>query len=313
MKPYLFSIIAAAAAIGMAQAQTAYTTPVGYYQFDGKAGGNLFVPCLVKPAAFTGVITAAGATTLTTSGLIANAFDDGAVYATHYVEITSGPNAGTTVDIVSNTATVITLASDISALSLAGTEGITVRPHVTLKSSLEGAEASLTPFSDVATFYAVDGSTASYIYGADSGTGWSSDFATADGDDRPIPPGTGVILGLAGNVALTVSGETKSGPTVVQLGLGFVNIVGPVNPLVGTTVPLNDTGLGGLEAFSDGITVYVPGPLDTSVSYVPLGDGTISSDFATPTTDTLVNTTGVVVIPTAGGSVKLNSGFTVAP
>jgi hypothetical protein len=71
--------------------------------------------------------------------------------------------------------------------------------------------------------------------------------------------------------------------------------------------------LGGLEAFSDGITVYVPGPLDTSVSYVPLGDGTISSDFATPTTDTLDNTTGVVVIPTAGGSVKLNSGFTVAP
>lgn len=316
MKPiYSYALLAAFAAVGSASAVEAVTTPVGYYSFEGKAGGNVFVPTLVNPAAFAGSITAAGSTTLTAAAasFTSGAFNEGAVYATHYVEITSGPQAGVVLDIVSNTGSVITLADNITSLGLTGSETIKVRPHVTLKGVMQSSESVLNAFSDNVTFYAADGSSVSYIFGADGGTGWSSDFATADGNLRPIAPGAGLILGLLGDVALPISGEVKSTPTVVMLSAGVVNIVGPLNPLVGTTTSLNSVGFGDLAAFADGITVYVPGPLDTSTSYVPLGDGTISSDFATATTDTISNTTGAVVIPGADTPLKLLPGFTVTP
>ena len=311
MKP-IIQILALIASAGTA---LAVTTPVaGYYQFVGKGGGNLFIPSVVNPAVFSGQLTAASATTLTPAlSMTADAYNKGLVYPTHYVEITSGPNAGVALDILSNTAAVITLIDNISALSLTGTETIKIRPHITLKSSLAAAEALLNPYSDSATFYAIDGTFLTYFYGADGGTGWSSDYANPDGNLRPVPPGTGYVLGLVADVGLTVIGEVKDTPTVAMLGGGVVNIVGPMNPLVGTTVSLNTTGFADLAAYSDSITVYQPGPLDTFVTYFPLGDGTISSDYGSATTDTLANTTGAVVIPAVNSSVKLNSGFTVAP
>lgn len=316
MKSLTYSLLAAALVCGIASAQTtAYTTPVGYYGFAGKGGGNLFVPALVNGAAFAGQLTGASSTTLTlaANSLTANAFNQGAVYATYYAEITSGPNAGVALDIASNTTSVITLMDNIAALGLAGTETIAIRPHVTLKGVLAGAEALLNPYTDNATFYAPNGTFKTYYYGGDGATGWSSDFATADGNLRPVPPGTGFVLNLLADVTLTVTGEVKASPTVAMLGAAVVNIVGPVNPLVGTSSPLNSTGFGALVAYTDSITVYQPGPLTSFVTYYPLGDGTISSDFVNPTTDTIANTTGAVVIPAAASSVKLNSGFTIAP
>ena len=315
MKTTIYSILAAAAC-GMAFGQTAYTTPVGYYDFAAVNGGNLLIPGLVKSAVFSGSLTAASSTTMTVaaSSLTPSALNEGAVFATHYVEITqAGANQGVVIDIESNTASVITLASDISALSLAGTETITVRPHVTLKSLLLAAEVNLAPFTDSATFYLLDGNSVSYTYGGDFGTGWSSDFATADGNDRPVAPGTGFILNVAANVNLTLTGEVKASPTVVQLGAGVVNISGPVNPLAGGTMSLNATGWGLLTPFDDSVTVYTAGPLIANVSYSSLGDGNLSTDFSSETTDTINNTTGAVVIPAVSKSIRVNHGFTVAP
>ncbi len=315
MKPIIpFALLGALLAVGAADA--AATQPVGYYNFEGKGGGNVFIPSLVNPASFSGVLTGATGTTMTVAAnsFAAAAFDEGAVYAKFYVEIASGPNQGVIVDIVSNTTDQLTLASDITALALAGTESIVIRPHVTLKSSLASAEASLGAFSDSATFYLPDASFVSYIFGAGATpNGWSSDFATDDGSDRPVPPGSGFILGLGADVALTVTGEVKAADSVVQLTGSVVNIVGPMNPLVGQSVSLNATGFGSLGAFSDSITAYVAGPLVAFTSYVPLGDGNISSDFATPTVDTIANTTGAVVIPDANKALRLESNVTIAP
>lgn len=317
MKPiYTYALLAALAAVGPALAVDATTTPVGYYNFDGVAGGNVFVPSLVKPAAFAGTLTAAGSTTLTVpaSSLVASAYDQGAVYATHYVEITSGPQAGAALDIVSNTGSVITLADDITALGLTGTETIKVRPHNTIKSVFLNSEASLAAFADNATVYQADGNFTTYYYGADtSGTGWSSDFTADDGSAVPIPPGTGVVLALTSPGPLTISGEVKATPTIAFLTGGVVNVVGPVNPLVGTSTNLNLVGFDDLTAFADSITVYVPGPLDTFTTYYPLGDGILSSDFENATTDTIANTTGAVVIPSGDIALKMLSNFTVAP
>ena len=208
MKPkFSYALLAALAAVSPALAVNATTTPVGYYNFAGVAGGNIFVPSLVNPSSFSGTLIGAGATTLTlaASSLTANAFNQGVVYATHYVEITSGPQAGAALDIVSNTGSVITLADDITALGLTGAETIKIRPHVTLKSSLAGAEASLTAFADSATFYEADASFVTYYYGGDGGTGWSSDFVNPNGNLKPIRPGTGFVLGLTKPTNTTVS------------------------------------------------------------------------------------------------------------
>jgi hypothetical protein len=322
MKLYTYSILAAAAACGMAFGETAYTTPVGYYDADVKAGGNLFVPGLVNSTVFAGEITASGSNTLTVAAasLTANAFNElpasagppaVPVRATHYVEITeAGANQGVVLDIVSNTDTVITLASDISALSLAGTETIAVRPHVTLKALFENEEANIGVFSDTATFYEADASLVGYFF---DGTNWTSDGVAPDGNTRPISPGTGFVFNVIADVGLTITGEVKASPTVVQLNGGsVVNIVGAVNPLVGTDDTVQSLGFAALAAFQDSITLYEPGTVNLLASL--FSDGTfVTEDGTNPSTATLGATTGGVVSAVTDTSIRVNSGFTVAP
>jgi hypothetical protein len=317
---FTFTLLVAAAAIGMAQAQTAYTTPVGYYDFDAKAGGNIFVPGLIESPVFAGAITAAGTNTVTvaTEAITAGAFNETPASvspsfparATHYVEITqAGGNQGVVIDIESNTNSVITLASDISALSLAGTETILVRPHVTLASAFAGAEPSLAAFGDNATFYNPDGTGETYYFIA-SGE-WSSNFADNDGGARPIPPGTGVIFFTGADVGLTITGEVSSSDVVVQItGGGVINIVGPVNPLVGDSALIKDLGFADMVPYGDNITIYPPGDLETAINtYYALGDGTVSTDFVNPSNDTFSFTKGAIFTAGADAAFKVKSGL----
>jgi hypothetical protein len=310
-----FTLLGTLLTLGVADA--AATTPVGYYDFDGYRGGNVFVPGFVNPASYTGQLISASASTLTlaANSLTANAFNEGAAYVKFYAEITSGPLQGVVLDIVSNTANVLTLDADITALGLTGNEKIVVRPHVTLKSCLAAAEASLSPFSDSATLYLPDGSFVTYFFGAGATpNGWSSDFATDDGSEHPVYPGAGFVLGLEADVDLTVTGEVKTADSVVQLSGAVVNIVGPMSPLVGQSVSLNAVGFASLAPFTDSITIYPPGTLlIVPYTYFPLGDGTISSDFVNPTVDTIANTTGAVVITDSDKALRLHSNVTVAP
>lgn len=317
MKTTFYSILAAAAC-GMALGQTAYTTPVGYYNFDAKAGGNVFVPGFVKSAAFAGAITARtnnadpalDTLTVASGALAANAFDEGSVYATHYVEITqAGANQGVVIDIVSNTNSVITLASDISALSLAGTETITIRPHVTLSGAFASAESALAAYGDSATFVNPDGTSTTYYFIGDAD--WATDFATPDGNARPISPGTGIIFDCGGDAALTVVGEVKSTDTVVQIaGNGVPNVVGPVNPLAGGSALIKDLGFADMVAYGDSISIYAPGQLFAPTgTYYALGDGDVSTDFSTPSLDTFDFTKGAIFIAGSDTAFRVKSGL----
>lgn len=308
-----YSLLAAAAACSLVNAQTtAYTTPVGYYNYDAKAGGNLFVPALVEASAFAGAITASSSNTITVSSgaITANAFDAANGYATHYVEITqAGSNQGVVIDIASNTNSVITLASDISALNLAGTESILIRPHVTLSDCFTSAEAALAAYGDSATFYNSDGTSNTYYF---IGAGdWASDFATPDGNDRPIPPGSGIIFDCGADAALTIVGEVKTTDTVVQIyGNGVANIVGPVNPLVGNSALIKDLGFADMVAYGDSISLYAPGQYNAPTgTYYSLGDGTVSVDFATPSDDTFSFTTGGIFTAGVDTAFKVKSGL----
>ena len=325
MKTTLYSLLAAAAC-GMAFGQTAYTTPVGYYNYDAKAGGNLFVPGFVNSAAFAGKITAAtnnadpvlDTLTVASGVLTANAFNQTPASvsppfparATHYVEITqAGANQGIVIDVVSNTNSVITLASDISALSLTGTETITVRRHVTLSSAFAGAEATLSAYSDNATFYNPNGTGETYYF--IGGGVWSSNLGDDDGSTRPIAPGTGVVFNTAADVPLTVTGEVKSTDVVVQIaGNGVVNIVGPMNPLVGSSDLIKNLGFADMSAYSDNITIYAPGDLVTPLAtYYALGDGTVSTDLSTPSNATFSFTKGSIFAAAADTAFKVKSGL----
>jgi hypothetical protein len=313
MKPYTYSLLAAALACGIAQgAATAYTTPVGYYNYDAKAGGNLFVPGLANSPVFAGAITAAGANTLTvaTNAIVANAYNEGAVYATHCVEITqAGSNQGVVIDIVSNTNAVITLASDITALALTGTETIAIRPHVTLSGAFASAESVLAAYGDSATFYNPDGTSNTYYF---IGSGdWASDFATPDGNDRTIAPGTGVIFDCGADAELTIVGEVKSTDTVVQLsGNGVANIVGPVNPLVGSSAMIKDLGFADMVAYGDSISLYAPGQyVAPTGTYYAIGAGDVSTDFVTPSNDTFSFTKGGIFTAGVDTAFRVKSGL----
>ncbi len=312
MKPYLYTLLAAAAVTGLAQAQTAYTTPVGYYDFQAVTGGNLFVPGLIESPVFAGAITGSTATTLTlpAASLTASALNAAGGFATHFVEITqAGSNQGVVIDVDSNTDTVITLASDISALSLAGTETISIRPHVTLSSVFAGAEANLVAFTDAATFYNPDGSFNTYFFVGSST--WSSDFVNPDGNNRPIPPGTGFVLDVSADADLTIVGEVKATDTVVQLaGSGVVNIVGPVNPLVGNSDLIKNLGFADMLAFTDAISLYAPGQFFTPTgTYFADGAGNVTTDFVNPSLDTFDFTKGGIFTAAGDTAFRLISGL----
>lgn len=314
MKTYLpYSLLLAAAASGLAfGAETAYTTPVGYYNYDAKLGDNYFVSGLVNTPAFGGLITGSTATTLTlaANALTASAYNAVSGTPTYYVEIVAaGANQGVVIDITSNTATSITLASDISAMALAGTEQIFIRKHVTVLSLFAGTESMLNAFSDSITFFNSDASTITYFYiGAGA---WSSDFSNSDGNNRPIDPGTGFIFNTAGDVKLTISGEVKTSPTVVQItGNGVVNIVGPVNPLVGSSKQIVQLGFANMAAFSDSITFYAPGDNITPLlTYFADGAGNVTSDFINPSLDTFDYTKGVIFSSASDTSFRILSGL----
>jgi hypothetical protein len=303
MKTTLYSLLAAAAC-GMAFGQTAYTTPVGYYNCDAVAGGNIFVPALIITPVFAGSINGSTAMTLTFAGtpLTADAFNKGTTYPTHCVEITSGPNAGVVLDIDSNTTSVITLMSDITDLALVGTESVRVRPHNTIRSVLSGGEPYL-DYTDNVTVYEPNGDPKSYLW--ITGIGWSNDFSTNDGDLRPISLGAGLVLGVFENKSFTVTGEVKTGDTVVQLAATpAVNIVGPVNPLVGSGTRLDQLGFQNLSPYTDATTLYTPGSLSIVDTYLPDGGGSMLDGTFTPSTAQLPHTSGAIVSAFADTAVK---------
>jgi uncharacterized protein (TIGR02597 family) len=124
MKTLSFSILAAAAAIGFAQAQTAYTTPVGYVSQTCPANSDTRVGVPIRIAsAFAGTLSANPDTTTTPGSAILSLsgtpnLTPAAFASTHYVNFGNGE----WFEITANTATTITVnlnGDTIDALSAA--------------------------------------------------------------------------------------------------------------------------------------------------------------------------------------------------
>lgn len=272
----------------------------------------MIVPSLIATQSFSGAITSATSTALSLAGtpLTANQFNEVDNVAAYYVEITSpGANQGVILDIESNTSSQITLSTDISLLSLTGNESISIRKHSTISSVFADSEAILSPFSDSVTVYERDGSSKTFFYIGEGA--WSSDFATPDGSNRPISPATGVLFDTAAPIDLTITGEVKYSPTVVQIaGSGVVNLVGPMNPLFGSGALISSLGFQNMAPFSDSITTYSLGNLATPLNtYFADGEGNVTSDFVTPSTDIFSFSTAALYSAADDISIRLSSGL----
>jgi hypothetical protein len=210
--------------------------------------------------------------------------------SSHFVEILTGPKAGMIFDIVSNTATTLTVEGSTSTIG--GAQTYCIRKHVMLGALLPGG-GGLDAGSDSVSIVNSNGSVSEFVY---NGSNWEDVATLDDGTNKVIYPGQGYIIsrGSGTNATITVGGNevsyVKDGPTIVPLypaqGGVYRNYVGTVNPLVSDTAGTDFTILGnfglvaGLTAGSDTIDVFsLTGNFATLATYV--SNGTNLEDVAT--------------------------------
>jgi hypothetical protein len=230
MKPYLFSIIAAAAACGLAQAQTAYTTPVGYITAtingntsSSSAGAATYVSAsLVRPADFAGATSIApSGTTFTFSGGVPTGLD-----GTSMLEITSGTNEGWWTTISGSSATSITVTDTVPG-GLSANTTIVVRKFNTVSSLFGANSPGLTAFDGVTTAFdniqildpiTQASKTIVYVTGV-APDGWYDFVSSNPADDEIIYPGTAVRVVHLGTTDLDLvsTGEVKITKTQVDV------------------------------------------------------------------------------------------------
>jgi hypothetical protein len=240
----------------------------------------------------------------------------GATFGTlnsHYVEILSGTQTGLILDIVSNTATTITVDGNLgpAGFNLAGNETYCVRKHATLSSVFAGG-AGIAPVDDTVEVFDDNGGS---TLAAWDGTNWvdAVDFVT------PVNP---IIYPLQGfkisslmGGQLTFGGNevsyVKTGPTKVPVYSGVVNLVGVMNPLVSTgaganpadQAMLSQLGFGSLAPVDDIITRFTTTGNFVENIYVHDGTNVVDGvDFVTiKNTDVIRNGQSFQISPLSDG------------
>jgi uncharacterized protein (TIGR02597 family) len=271
MKPYTYSLLAAAIACGMAQgAATAYTTPVGYVSIGDTTPGQ---PA-VKPATDS-LLTAPIDRTPVYAGLAASVsngneinlqgtpgFTAGQFTATPFVvRVKSGANEGFYALITGNDADTLTvsLPTGQTLSALASGDQISVSPAWTAKSFFGGSTipvdtelyqySGVTPGINVASDFL-------YIW---DGVDWI-DGVSGSPTDPIIYPGELFVLrnvGAAPITSIVVSGEVPSS--------GFTNVItnfgaGQQDLPFGVFSPIDQTlaqsGLTAVAAADDELNIY---------------------------------------------------------
>jgi hypothetical protein len=303
-------------------AQTAVTDPVGYITINvaGNASRNVFTtiaPTLVNKVEYSGVVTAISGDgkTLTVAGLTANAFNNG-----FWLEITNGATSeGAWTNVVSNTATTITLADAMTAFVTPNTTTIKVRQHVTVDQFFGATNsAGLGSGGDAGTadevvFLGDRGVLAQNVTVFYDGASWN------DGDFNPagskaIEPGVGVfvIRKQTTNISFVQVGHVKTGKSMASVLAGPAannpgeNIVG-VRSAVGMTL-----GASNLFTGSDATGVHPGGDAGTADEVIQFvggqqklffHDGAIwnDADFNPATNTVIPEGAGLYIIRKTGG------------
>jgi hypothetical protein len=305
-----YSLLAAAAACGFAQAQTtAYTTPVGYTtQALAPNQFNLIGVTLQQPSIAAGVLDLESASSVTDSQIDFTALlTPGATY------ILELPN-GVIQEVTSWSGGALTTPENVTGSVTPGVTTYNLRRADTI-GSIFGAtnSAGLTASvdgdlttCDIIQIYNGSGFDTIYYFNDGAGTeGWFDD-ANNPAVDKPIIYGDGVFVKrVAGsNISLVIDGEVKKVATAGVLATGF-NYLGGVAP-VGST--LANSGLSAyLTPSADGDlttcdTVLLPsGGAYTTCYYFDDGAGTTGwFDDANNPAEAFVITPGFLILNVGG-------------
>ncbi|WP_309396949.1 hypothetical protein [Cerasicoccus maritimus] len=270
----VFSPLALLASLTLAVSSHAATTDVMggiVVTIQGDDSYNFISVPFVNSPAFVGQATGGSATTLDCS-TASWTVDE---FATNYfVEITSagtgdtGLGEGLMVDIVSNTATQLTLADDISSYSLEGDETFTIREHATLSSLFgENNSAGLLGGStagaadEVRLWSPSEQKFYTYFYSTIYNR-WAPSSApfTEDSSDEIVYSDQGVVIYRkgAGTLDLVLSGAVKTGVSQAQVytGYNFYDNKKPIDVTLAETGWENDLTSGSTGGSSDEIGVW---------------------------------------------------------
>jgi len=265
MKKLNITLAIFVAAVMAGNAQTVTSDIVGYSKLDINQGGRLIAPVFHYQPVYIGSSTITSGVlsvpSLTAGLLNQTSFSDRPNFATHYVKITSsGIYQGLVLDIVSNTASSITVAG--APTDLTGPISVQVIRHYTLQNLAEQSK-DLIPYQDAVTFYDAGNLKRSYYYDGASFIG--DDYLTPAGH-VVIYPGTGVILNAGSNSSITMTGVVNTTKTLVPIFAGE-SIVAPTDPSGITKVALINLG-SSIAPYSDAASVVrLDGTLATTTFY----------------------------------------------
>jgi hypothetical protein len=275
MKLHTYAFLAAAAACGLASAQTtAYTTPVGYTTQSILAGQfNVFGLNVHQPSVASGVIDASDADSVTDTQV--NFTTTLTAGLSYILEINTGSGAGTIQEVTAWTGSELSLSADLTSIITNGVTTYTLRPAATVGSVFGAANSAgllASPNADPAEADVISipdgagGFIQVFYSSADGFTGWFDTVNFADATNLPLIYADGFLLQRRGitNLSLVVSGEVKKTPTIISVDQPFTYI-GSVYP-AGSTL-----GTSGLSASV--LPSANADPAEADVLYMPDGTG----------------------------------------
>src|ERR1035441_1153565 len=235
-----------------ASAVDVFTDPVGFITLtaEGTAGPGSSPAYSFQGLGMTQIVANRGAvsgfatTTVTVNNtLTANAFNPGPLGALYYIEFLDGAHPGLTDDIVGNSATTVTTATDDSgANAAAGATLYKIYPHWTIatvfgttdQSGLQPGSAATADTIQIQNPNLPAQPLVTYFYNNVSNKsltpGWRSTASgNTDESQTPLYNDQGVLIArqVSTNLSYLLVGAVKLGPTLIPLG-GTNNFAGNV-------------------------------------------------------------------------------------
>lgn len=293
----MMMILSAIASMQTISAQTtSYSDVVGYEKKSFVAGTTGHGVGLVQAAKYQGQATSvsSGSLVVSSAPFAAGAFAPVDGLPSHYIQITSGSQLGLVVDILSNTASTLTVENGDLA-SVSGTPSFVVRPHVKV-STLFNGNTDLGDYSDTVTLYNSDGSSTTLLRDSAQTTGWL-DSTTFAASDAVIYPGQGFLLSTSSGGTFTSTGTVNPSATIVPIYSGLVNLVSLSNPSNGKDIQQINLGAN-LSDYADTVgTFSADGQLQQDASLLwTAADGFLdATTFSTATGVTAGGTSAMIV------------------
>lgn len=301
-KNQMLAVLTLTAAPAFLFAQTVSTPVVGFEKKTFPTGTTGHGVGFVQSAKYQGAASAVTANSLTigSSSFTANAFAPVGGLPSHYIQITSGSQAGLVVDITGNTATTLNVSSGSLASVTGTTPSFVVRPHVFASSLFQG-NTSLVDYSDTIVVYNSDGSSTTILRDSSSPSGWVN-VDTYSPQDVVIYPGQAFLLNTSGPGNFTATGVVNPTQTIVPLYAGKVNLVSLSNP--SNSKDLQNINLGAnLEVYTDTVgTFSSDGRLAQDGNFLwvgPLDGGLVNPDTYAPASGVSVAGTSAIIVNTS--------------